>query len=544
MMREVQIDSPKRPRAAFQREAVFAQVLGLLGGAWLGIFPLISRFSYVGITQAKWDIASIMAGVTLLIVLVMLCFGLNRQVDWRSPGRWLMVGMFAWMALSMVFGSASDTMNEQGKLTVWLGNGKRNEGMSTQLIYLTLLCCFSLARPAMRPLLVMAAAGMAAFFGVIVGQYAGYNVLGFYPGFPWYANMRITYEFQGTMGQIDMISGYLCLMTPLLLGWWVYRGGRDGWYLLPAGMMSMLLTWMIDVTSGKLTLLACAALLICLMLVKPEYRRRGLVVLGLMLITYTLRQIIGLPWLDGQAEPWNLPARTDAPELAQCTGDEPVIFPWQVTPRKLLPALLGLMLLAVSPLLGRHPGRGIRLRWIIAVCAVLLVLGIAGIALAPIPESMGTLWELHEVLNGRMQDSFGSERWGIWRYTLRIAGDHLLFGTGPDTFYSVMRNYIAANGIGITQNFDNPHNLYLAVLMQNGLPALLLMLAGLAVILLRALRRPGGFVLAGAAIGYLLQGVFVFSNIIVTPMFWVVLGMTAALTAPDAPRCAEPPLIS
>ncbi len=539
MVSEAQVVPRRHPRPEIRRETVFAGVLGLLGGAWLGVFPLISRFSYVAITQAKWNIAAVMAGVTLVIALVMLGLGLWRQVNWRNPGRWLMVGMFAWMALSMLFGSASDTTNEHGSLTVWLGNGKRNEGMSTQLIYLNLLCCFSLIRPRMRPLLMLSAAGMAAFFGVIVGQYAGFNVLGFYPGFPWYANMRTTYEFQGTMGQIDMISGYLCLMTPLFLGAWIYRGGRDGWYLLPAGVMSMLLTWMIDVTSGKLALLACAGLLICLMVVKPAYRRRGLVVLGLLLVSFTLRQITGLPWLDGQAAPWCLPARADAPALAQCTGDEPVIFPWNVTFKKLLPTLLGIGLILLSPLLEKHPGRALRLRWVIVACALLLVLGTLFIALAPIPESAGTLWELHEVLNGRMQDSFGSERWGIWRYTLRIAGDNLLFGTGPDTFYAVMRDYIAVNGIGITQNFDNPHNLYLAVLMQNGLPALALMLAGLAVILLGAKKRPGGFVLAGAVLGYLVQGIFVFSNIIVTPMFWVVLGMTAAQTAPPPPRPAD-----
>lgn len=539
MVSEAQVVPRRHPRPEFRRETVFAWVLGLLGGAWLGVFPLISRFSYVAITQAKWNIAAVMAGVTLVIALVMLGLGLWRQVNWRNPGRWLMVGMFAWMVLSMLFGSASDTTNEQGNLTVWLGNGKRNEGMSTQLIYLTLLFCFSLKRPAMRPLLMVSALGMAAFFGVIVGQYVGFNVLGFYPGFPWYANMRITYEFQGTMGQIDMISGYLCLMTPLFLGAWVYHGGRDGWYLLPAGMMSMLLTWMIDVTSGKLALLACAGLLICLMVVKPAYRRRGLVVLGLLLVSFTLRQITGLPWLDGQAAPWCLPARADAPTLAQCTGDELVVFPWNVTFKKLLPALLGLGLVLLSPPLGKHPGRALRLRWVIVACALLLVLGTLFIALTPIPESAGTLWELHEVLNGRMQDSFGSERWGIWRYTLRIAGDNLLFGTGPDTFYAVMRDYIAVNGIGITQNFDNPHNLYLAVMMQNGLPALALMLAGLAVILLGARKRPGGFVLAGAVLGYLVQGIFVFSNIIVTPMFWVVLGMTAALNAPDVPSLPD-----
>ena len=519
-----------------RREEALRWVLGILGGLWLGLFPLISRFSYVRITQTKWEIAMVLGGVTLLAVLILLALGLWRSVRWRDPARWLIVGMFAWMALTMVLGSAADTVNEQGSLAVWMGNGKRNEGMSTQLCYLTLFLCFSLLRPKLRPMLIIASAGMAVFFGVIMGQYAGYNVLGFYPGFPWYANTRITYEFQGTMGQIDMVSGYLCIMSPLLLGWWVAQGGRDGWYALPAGAMSVLLSLFIDVTSGLLALLACMGLLVCLMLCRPEYRRRGLVVLGLVLCCFTVRKLTGLPWLDGLAEPWCLPPRTDAPSLPLCGGDEAVIFPWNVSLKKLLPAALGLALMAVSPLVGRHPGRAIRLRWVVLVCAVLGVACVLGVALAPIPESMGTLWELHEVLNGRMQDSFGSERWGIWHHTLLVARENLLFGTGPDTFYAVMKQYIADNGVAIVQNFDNPHNLFLSVLMQNGLPALVLMLAGMVWIVLRSLGQRSGFMLGAAAAGYLVQGFFVFSNIIVTPMFWVVLGMAAASDGRWPPR--------
>lgn len=515
------------------REDTFRWILGILGGIWLGVYPLLSNCSYVGITHAKWQIAMVLCGITLVTVLVLLFCGMGKGVDWRHPGRWLIVAMFAWMALSMVFGAASDTINEQGKLTVWMGNGKRNEGMSTQLCYLALFLSFSLLRPKMRPMLLVAAVGMAAFFGIIMGQYAGYNVLNLYPGFPWYANMRITYEFQGTMGQIDMICGYLCIMSPLFLGWWIYQGGRDGWFALPAGMMSVLLTLMIDVTSGLLALLANIGLLVCLMLCRPMYRSRGLVVLGLVLICLTLRQITGLPWLDGQQEPWCLPARTDAPEIALCSGEEPVLFPWNVTLTKLLPALLGLALITLAQPVRQHTGRSVRLRAVVAVYVVLAIGCVAAVALLPIPESMGTLWELHEALCGRMQDSFGSERWSIWRQTLVIAREHLLFGTGPDTFYQVMNDHIAANAIPIMQRFDNPHNLYLSVLMQNGLPALLLMLGGMGWIVFTAARRPDTFMLAGAVAGYLVQGCFVFSNIIVTPMFWVVLGM--AVTAQERP---------
>ena len=117
----------------------------------------------------------------------------------------------------------------------------------------------------------------------------------------------------------------------------------------------------------------------------------------------------------------------------------------------------------------------------------------------------------------------------MWRHTLHIVKENLLFGTGPDTFLSVFRKHLASEGATLQQTFDNPHNLLLAVLVQNGLPALVLYIAGIAWVLARAARTEDGLPLCAAALCYLVQGMFTFSIVIVTPMFWAVLGMAAAL---------------
>lgn len=501
----------------------------VIGALWLAVFPLVSKFSYAGFTRSKWVIALAMCGVSLGAALIMLLLGAWRRVGWLHSGRLVLIAFFAWTALSAVFGLSADQLDNEGRAIVWIGSG-RFEGLSTQLCYLGIFLSMSLIRPKMKALMGVAAAGMTAFFTVIMLQYAGYNPLGLYPNFPDVYNMRTTYEFQGTMGQIDMVSGFLSMMTPLLLGYWVCRGGKCGWFLLPAGAMSVLLMLMIEVDGGRLALVLAAGLLVCLMLVKPETRGRGMVVLGLLLMCFTLRKLIGLPWLDGLEEPWNAAMRSDI-ALPSLKGDELVVFPWNPSLKKLLPALLGLLLMLGARPVAKRPGRAIKLWVVMAAGAVLAVAVVAALYFAPVPPSMGFLWEVHEILQGRVQDSFGSERIGAWRCALVFARRNLLFGHGPDTFYPVMREYVAQGGAQIHQNFDNPHSMYLAILMQNGLPALLLYLGGMVCVVVRAARSPEGKAVAAAAVCYLFHGIFSFSLCIVTPIFWALLGIAVSMDA-------------
>ena len=75
---------------------------------------------------------------------------------------------------------------------------------------------------------------MTAFCGIVALQYAGINVLGLFPtGRSIYTN----YEFQGTIGNIDMVSGYVMLVMPMLLGAFVARE-KGGWHLLALRWMS------------------------------------------------------------------------------------------------------------------------------------------------------------------------------------------------------------------------------------------------------------------------------------------------------------------
>lgn len=530
-MQSIPLTAPKPLGQGYQAARIITTVLGMV---WLGVFPLLGviwrdgwpiqvPLSYSVMTRSKWELCLLlsMLGAALTPV-ILICA--RKRINWKHPARWLLLGYFAWVALSAWQGSGAQLTNAAGERIVWIGSG-RYEGLATQLCYAAILLSMSLVKPHIKPVLAAAAVGAMLMTAVTAMQYAGQNPLGFYPGG---RSIYTNYEFQGTLGNIDMVAGYLALVTPLLLGSWVLQGGWMGVLTLPAGALCVLLMLMIDVQSGLLALLAGVALLVVLMLLRPEMRSRGCMVLALVLACFTLRKLIGLPWVDGLEAPWLCEVRPDA-LLPKLTGTEPVVFPWNVTLKKLLPLLAAVVLLGLAAWFRKREGRGVMLRFILIGCAVLAAAAAACVWLLPIPQSMGGLWELHEILNGRMQDSFGSERYGIWRHTLMIAREHLLFGTGPDTFLPVMRQHLSQVGAAFVQTFDNPHNILLAILVQNGVPALLLFMAGGLAAMLWERKHAACLAVAAGLACYAAQCMFCFSLCIVTPVFWAMTGMCIAL---------------
>ena len=98
--------------------------------------------------------------------------------------------------------------------TWWIAEKARYEGLASQLCYGALFFCFFLSPVRLRPVLYSAAAGVAVFFAVVLLQRAGGNPLGLYPPGTGFA---LNPEFQGTIGNVDMDTGYLCLLAGLFL---------------------------------------------------------------------------------------------------------------------------------------------------------------------------------------------------------------------------------------------------------------------------------------------------------------------------------------
>lgn len=465
---------------------------------WLALFPLWQDGSYTRITRAKWEgmvlLTAVCAALTLLTALYAL---LRREKMPFRFGRHQLIALllFGWMGLSALTAPYRFITGSSGPPAVWMG-ALRYEGMATQLCYLAIFLIMSLHPIRMKPVLHAAAAALLLFCGVVIDQYAGQNPLGLFPAG---RSIRTNYEFQGTLGNIDMISGYLALVVPLLLASFLLAK-KGGWLWYAAGLAGVALWCCMEVQSGLLALLLGLGLMAAAMLLRADCRPRGCLLLAGVLASVALRTALVLPWLDGGKELLLLPSLTTAALL-----------------------LVAALCLGAAHLLHKHPGQDIPAKRVAVITCAVLIIGLIFFLLLPLTDADGGLWEIQQMLLGRAEDAFGSYRVGVWRHTLAIAGEHPLLGTGPDTFYYALKDRLAALGATLPEPFDNPHNEYLAYAANCGFPALALYVLLLGMLLRR--RAKTSWPLLSATACYALQGIFSFSICLVSPMWWAIMGM-------------------
>ena len=141
------------------------------------------------------------------------------------------------------------------------------------------------------------------------------------------------------------------------------------------------------------------------------------------------------------------------------------------------------------------------------------------------------------------KERLGSARGYIWSRSLPMLFDHMLIGTGPDTYFAEFPqgDYLAKLYAYDTAQMlvDKPHNLYLQIGIQQGGIALLAFLAMMGAYLVESFRlyalrkdysaqEAVGAALALAIIGYLGAGFFNDSIVSVAPIFWALFGVGIA----------------
>ena len=152
------------------------------------------------------------------------------------------------------------------------------------------------------------------------------------------------------------------------------------------------------------------------------------------------------------------------------------------------------------------------------------------------PDS-GLLHEIHELLHGRVSDTFGSGRIYIWKSVLERIPSQLWLGSGPDTMMLAeiepFTRFDERLNTAIVAQIDVAHNDYLNILYHQGIFAMLAYMAALVDAAGKWLRNSekSGVVaaLGGAALCYYIQAFFGFSFCGSTIYFWVILGLLVSV---------------
>lgn len=162
-----------------------------------------------------------------------------------------------------------------------------------------------------------------------------------------------------------------------------------------------------------------------------------------------------------------------------------------------------------------------------------LVCGLAAVALV---EFRGELpHQLHMLLRGQADPSFGSGRLHIWAQVLEQVPERPLLGAGPDTMLyarlAPFTRFDPALGCTVTAQIDAAHNEYLNILYHQGIPALAAYLGALGTLAAgwvhSAPRDPAAAILGAGVAGYCVQAFFGISCPVAAPFFWLALGLLA-----------------
>ncbi len=131
----------------------------------------------------------------------------------------------------------------------------------------------------------------------------------------------------------------------------------------------------------------------------------------------------------------------------------------------------------------------------------------------------------------------------IWSRTLPLLSKYFLLGSGPDTFSIVFPNQDEVglyNGSHDCEIVTKPHNWFLQVAVQTGVPSLIALLIFLGIYFFDSIRlywrssftdmgHKLGFSIFLGTFGYVVTGIINDSTITVAPAFWGILGLGIAM---------------
>ena len=387
--------------------------------------------------------------------------------------------------------------------------GHRYTGLLTQLLLAIIFIGVSRFGHCKERYFIAFGTSITVLGVICILQKLGMNVFGFYPGNRTYYDYP---SFLGTIGNIDTLAALVSLAVPLFLGLFVKTEASYGMlYLIPLLFSAMTLT-LGGAECGLLGVAAVSVVTPAFLIRNMRDLRRILGGVALALAGSTLGSTMGLGYANGtRFLRFNFGALT------------------------IVCLVLSAVFVAVSWLLRfvRREPSGRMFRNVFVVLAVVCMIGTLTVVWFW-PGERGTLYEASQILHGHFEDSYGTNRIGIWRVTLTNVPEAPLLGGGPGTL-RLRTVKVLSNGTVARL----AHNVYLQYLVDTGILGLLSYLAVIVTSLFVRRRdqwKPVHIALILAALSYAAQDFFNLGVPVASPFFWLVLGLLQTETdeKPDA----------
>lgn len=487
---------------------------------YLCFFPLFVFTDYSNITDMKMVcFLVLLAGFAVMVALAFADNKRMRKVRYYSlPWKaylpdFLLITFLVGGLVSCLASPYLSAQNSDGLNLVFFGAG-RHDGWLFLLAYAALF--FLVVRFCRFERAHLYAFAIVAFVMCFIGivQLFGVNFLYLYPqssykGFP---NL-----FYSTIGNADIMGGFMCMATPLLgVGYVVFRLSKPmrAFFLL-AHTLAVYLMICLKVDMAVVGLAALIGVMTPLLLRNRTYLKRVLDIGITIAVGWGLTGLVKYTYVKDELKTYTT-----------------------LEPQKLF--FLGMaiagVLLVLRLLTEKFEMKKLSYKVLRLTVVVLEVVAVIGAFcyfrfLLEEPAQNGLMKDLYEFARGELSMTAGNHRIGIWKTSLQMSMENPIIGTGPGTFASTFKKF--AYQVGYTRyynrNLDFAHNEYLHYLCTQGLVGFLSYLGFLISIGWQAVKRcaknPKILVLGSAVLGYSVQVFFCFGVVIIAPLFWVLLGL-------------------
>lgn len=415
-------------------------------------------------------------------------------------------------AFSCAFSPYSSAVDEQKNTWLMLYGSGRSDG-----VLFLLLNVIAFMIPALL-------CGYHRFFAYILSfvitvnavlsclQLYGYNPFDLVPGNAYHGKFI---QFAGTIGNVDFLSAFLCVAISFVaVSYIISDKCKFNFILLIALSLGIFTELSIDVSSGVIGLLASA--FVILPILSSCSSRLCRVIDALIAI------IIGA-----------VPSFIIHHDYTQ-SGDFTVTSYSVGTPVFVMIAVVFALIIA-RILIYKFNFQYSKKAMLIILYSIETAVIVAGLIIIKycFADADGMLGEISSALNGTLSDMAGSHRIAIWRYSFEIFKKYPIFGTGVGTFSRAFSDIVLPQyqqTIGKYSLPDAAHNEYLQLLVTTGVLGFAAYMTMLISQMIRALKyvfqNPKIAVCFSASVAFAAQMFFNINIILISPFFYLMLGMT------------------
>ena len=312
-------------------------------------------------------------------------------------------------------------------------------------------------------------------------------------------------RFVSTLGNVDMVGGYVAMMIPVLFCTYVLIDEKKWGYLyLVAIALLNFIFLMSDVDSGKVGLLVGLVFAIIFLVDEEEKIKKFLIAFGTLCASAFLRFFFNLSKAGFNIN----------------FGKKTLFF-------FILSALFFTAYYFLDKKGFKLPfGKDLMHKYSLITLGGLIFLVLVFVFFYR--GSNQLLKEASELLHFKLSDGAGSGRGYIWKTSLKLAAKSPFFGYGPGSFGEIYKTYDI-----LTTYTDFAHNDFIQIAMCTGFVGVELYLFFCISLLVRAWKYMSDnkyiVIFATACVSYLVHSFFSFSIAIITPPFWVMAGLLDSL---------------